>query len=162
MTKFICFQPLFFRCPPDCRPEDGLASPPPWCGEDGKEDDVFALIGPKKVDVPWKEMEQQGWIARARCCEIRIPLPQDLGMTYAVADRRRKFRIASENPAKQDMARELMARHRGKQILLIAMYVDQLKDIAESLGIPLITRRHPPRNCGTVSTGISGTGPSAP
>jgi len=111
--------------------------------EDGKEDDVFALIGPKKVDVPWKEMEQQGWIARARCCEIRIPLPQDLSMTYAVADRRRKFRIASENPAKQDMVRELMARHRGKQILLIAMYVDQLKDIAESLGIPLITGATP-------------------
>jgi len=111
--------------------------------EDGKEDDVFALIGPKKVDVPWKEMEQQGWIARARCCEIRIPLPQNLGMAYAVADRRRKFRIASENPAKQVLVREIMARHKGKQILLIAMYVDQLKDIAKSIGIPLITGATP-------------------
>jgi len=111
--------------------------------EDGKEDDVFALIGPKKVDVPWKEMERQGWIAKARCCEIRIPLPRDLGMTYAVADKRRKFRIASENPAKQDLVRKIMARHRGSQILLIGMYVDQLKDLADSLCVPLITGSTP-------------------
>ncbi len=111
--------------------------------EDGKEDDVFALIGPKKVDVPWKEMEQQGWIAKARCCELRIPLPKDLGMTYAVADKRRKFRIASENPAKQDLARRIMARHKGSQILLIGMYVDQLKDLAEGLSVPLITGSTP-------------------
>jgi len=107
--------------------------------EDGKEEDVFALIGPKKVDVPWKEMEQQGWIAKARCCEIRIPLPEDLRMIYAVADKRKKFRIASENPAKQTLIREIMARHDGKQILLIGMYIDQLKDAARGLDIPLIT-----------------------
>jgi DNA excision repair protein ERCC-3 len=107
--------------------------------EDGKEEDVFALIGPKKVDVPWKEMEQQGWIAKARCCEIRIPLPEDLRMDYAVANKRRKFRISSENPAKQDLVREIMARHKGKQILLIGMYIDQLKEAAKGLCIPLIT-----------------------
>ncbi len=107
--------------------------------EDGKEEDVFALIGPKKVDVPWKEMEQQGWIAKARCCEIRIPLPENLRMDYAVANKRRKFRISSENPAKQDMVREIMARHKGKQILLIGMYIDQLKEAAKGLDIPLIT-----------------------
>ncbi|MCF8127523.1 MAG: helicase-associated domain-containing protein [Deltaproteobacteria bacterium] len=107
--------------------------------EDGKEEDVFALIGPKKVDVPWKEMEQQGWIAKARCCEIRIPLPEDLRMTYAVAHKRKKFRIASENPSKQKLIREIMARHKGKQMLLIGMYIDQLKDAAKGLGIPLIT-----------------------
>jgi DNA excision repair protein ERCC-3 len=107
--------------------------------EDGKEEDVFALIGPKKVDVPWKEMEQQGWIAKARCCEIRIPLPEDLRMTYAVANKRRKFRISSENPAKQVMIREIMSRHKGKQILLIGMYIDQLKEAAKGLDIPLIT-----------------------
>ncbi|MCG6879152.1 MAG: helicase-associated domain-containing protein [Deltaproteobacteria bacterium] len=107
--------------------------------EDGKEEDVFALIGPKKVDVPWKEMEQQGWIAKARCCEIRIPLPEDLRMTYAVANKRKKFRIASENPSKQKLIREIMARHKGKQILLIGMYIDQLKDAAKGLNIPLIT-----------------------
>ncbi len=107
--------------------------------EDGKEEDVFSLIGPKKVDVPWKEMEQQGWIAKARCCEIRIPLPKDLGMTYAVANKRKKFRISSENPAKQNLVSEIMARHKGKQILLIGMYIDQLKDAAKSLDVPLIT-----------------------
>lgn len=107
--------------------------------EDGKEEDVFALIGPKKVDVPWKEMEQQGWIAKARCCEIRIPLPENLRMDYAVANKRRKFRISSENPAKQDLVREIMAQHKGKQILLIGMYIDQLKEAAKGLNIPLIT-----------------------
>jgi len=107
--------------------------------EDGKEEDVFALIGPKKVDVPWKEMEQQGWIAKARCCEIRIPLPQDLRMPYAVANKRKKFRIASENPSKQKLIREIMALHKGKQMLLIGMYIDQLKNAAEGLNIPLIT-----------------------
>jgi DNA excision repair protein ERCC-3 len=106
--------------------------------EDGKEEDVFALIGPKKVDVPWKEMEQQGWIAKARCCEIRIPLPKDLGMAYAVADKRKKFRISSENPAKQGLVSHIMARHKGKQILLIGMYIDQLKDAAKNLDVPLI------------------------
>ena len=107
--------------------------------EDGKEEDVFALIGPKKVDVPWKEMEQQGWIAKARCCEIRIPLPENMRMDYAVANKRSKFRISSENPAKQDLVREIMALHKGKQILLIGMYIDQLKAAAKSLNIPLIT-----------------------
>jgi DNA excision repair protein ERCC-3 len=107
--------------------------------EDGKEEDVFALIGPKKVDVPWKEMEQQGWIAKARCCEIRIPLPEELRMTYAVANKRKKFRIASENPSKQKLIREILTRHREQQVLLIGMYIDQLKDAAKDLGIPLIT-----------------------
>jgi len=107
--------------------------------EDGKEDDVFALIGPKKVDVPWKEMEDQGWIAKAKCCEIRLPLPGDLRMTYAVADKRKKFRISSENPAKLRLVRKILRLHKDKQILLIGMYIDQLKSIAVDLNIPLIT-----------------------
>ena len=89
--------------------------------EDGLEEDVFALIGPKKVDVPWKEMEQQGWIATARCCEIRVPLPEDLRMTYAVANKRKKFRIASENPSKQALIQKIMARHGDKQIRTLAV-----------------------------------------
>jgi DNA excision repair protein ERCC-3 len=107
--------------------------------EDGREDDVFALIGPKKYDVPWKEMENQGWIAKARCCEIRISMPKDLRMPYAVADKRKKFRIASENPAKQEIALEIINQHKDQQILLIGMYIDQLKKIAKGLDIPLIT-----------------------
>jgi len=107
--------------------------------EDGKEEDVFALIGPKKVDVPWKEMEDQGWIAKARCCEIRMPLPEDLRMPYAVADKRKKFRISSENPAKQQVVRQILDLHKDKQVLLIGMYIDQLKDVAGDFNIPLIT-----------------------
>ncbi len=107
--------------------------------EDGKEDDVFALIGPKKVDVPWKDMEDQGWIAKAKCCEIRLPLPGDLQMPYAVADKRKKFRISSENPAKLRLVRKILRLHQDKQILLIGMYIDQLKSIAVDLNIPLIT-----------------------
>jgi len=107
--------------------------------EDGKEEDVFALIGPKKVDVPWKEMEDQGWIAKARCCEIRMPLPEDLRMPYAVSDKRKKFRISSENPAKLQVVRQILALHKDKQVLLIGMYIDQLKGIACDFDIPLIT-----------------------
>ncbi|MBW1789945.1 MAG: DEAD/DEAH box helicase [Deltaproteobacteria bacterium] len=107
--------------------------------EDGKEEDVFALIGPKKVDVPWKEMENQGWIAKARCCEIRMPLPEDLRMPYAVSDKRKKFRISSENPAKLQVVRRILALHKDKQVLLIGMYIDQLKGIASDFDIPLIT-----------------------
>ena len=107
--------------------------------EDGREDDVFALIGPKKVDVPWKEMEGQGWIAKARCSEIRLDMPDDLRMTYAVADARKKFRIASENPLKLQVARRIIALHEDEQILLIGMYLDQLKLIARELDIPVLT-----------------------
>ncbi len=107
--------------------------------EDGKEEDVFALIGPKKVDVPWKEMEHQGWIAKASCCEIRMPLTQKLQMPYAVADKRKKFRISSENPAKHKVVRKIIDFHKNDQILLIGMYIDQLKEIAKEFDIPLIT-----------------------
>lgn len=107
--------------------------------EDGKEDDVFALIGPKKADVPWKELEHQGWIAKATCTEIRIPLPPDLRMIYATAMARQKFRIASENPAKTAVVRELLTAFKGERILIMAMYVDQIKEIADELGIPVLT-----------------------
>ncbi len=76
--------------------------------EDGKEDDVFALIGPKKYDVPWKEMEKQGWIAKAACTEIRVALPEQMRMSYALADARTKFRMASENPAKIEQVQAIL------------------------------------------------------
>ena len=107
--------------------------------EDGREDDVFALIGPKKVDIPWKEMESQGWIAEAKCHEIRLPLKEDLRMPYALADARQKFRIASENPDKQALVRKILKRHEGEQVLLIGLYLDQIKDISSELQIPLLT-----------------------
>jgi DNA excision repair protein ERCC-3 len=107
--------------------------------EDGREDDVFALIGPKKVDVPWKVLEGEGWIATATCTEIRLALPEELRMPYAVADARQKFRMASENPAKLAAVREVLNRHPDEPTLIIGMYVEQIKQIAAELGVPVLT-----------------------
>jgi DNA excision repair protein ERCC-3 len=107
--------------------------------EDGHEDDVFALIGPKKADVPWKELEGQGWIAKAECTEVRVPLPKSLRMPYAVAEARQKFRIASENPEKLALVRRILARHPGEPALVIGMYVEQIEWMARELGIPVLT-----------------------
>lgn len=107
--------------------------------EDGREDDVFALIGPKKVDVPWKVLENQGWIATASCTEVRLALPEEMKMTYAVTDPRQKFRVASENPRKFDVVRKLLAQHADEPTLIIGMYVEQIKQIADELQVPVIT-----------------------
>ncbi len=111
--------------------------------EDSREDDVFSLIGPKKYDVPWRELEAQGWIATAECTEIRVDLPEHLRMSYAVASARQKFRIASENPDKFPIVCELIKRHEGDQILVIGQYIEQLKGIATSLNAPLIMGQTP-------------------
>ncbi len=107
--------------------------------EDRREDDVFALIGPKKADVPWKALERQGWIAKARCTEVRLPLPEATRTEYALADPRQQFRIASENPAKAALVRRILAQHSDEPALVIGMYVEQLKELAAALGAPLIT-----------------------
>ena len=107
--------------------------------EDGREEDVFALIGPKKVDIPWKEMEADGSIAKARCTEIRLPITEGRRLDYAVAPPRHKFRVASENPEKLDVVRRLLARHANTPTLIIGMYVEQIKQMAEELNIPILT-----------------------
>ena len=107
--------------------------------EDGREDDVFALIGPKKADVPWKVLERQGWIATAVCTEVRVALPESARLPYAVAESRHKFRIASENENKTPVVRDIMARHAGEPALIIGMYIEQLETIAQALNAPLIT-----------------------
>jgi DNA excision repair protein ERCC-3 len=107
--------------------------------EDGREDDVFALIGPKKVDMPWKELERQGWIASARCHEVRVAMPEPMRMDYAVASPRDRFRIASENPLKKNIVRQILAYHPEAQTLIIGMYVEQLRELADEIGIPLLT-----------------------
>ena len=107
--------------------------------EDGREDDVFALIGPKRYDMPWKLLEQQGWIAKARCEEIRVTMDSVLRMEYALANKRRKFRIASENPRKFQLVRELIRRHSHDRILILGMYLDQLKSLAKEFDIPVLT-----------------------
>ncbi|MBB4639240.1 DNA repair helicase XPB [Longimicrobium terrae] len=107
--------------------------------EDGREDDVFALIGPKKAEVPWKVLEGQGWIATAECTEVRVPLPKSLRMPYAVAEQRDKFRIASENPDKLAVIRRILERHPDEPTLVIGLYVEQIEGIARDLGIPVLT-----------------------
>ncbi|MBI3979982.1 MAG: DEAD/DEAH box helicase [Chloroflexi bacterium] len=107
--------------------------------EDGRETDVFGLIGPKKYDVPWKELEREGWIATAECHEIRLDMDGELRMAYAVAEDREKYRIAATNPGKLDVIHELAARHRDENVLVIGQYIDQLTAVASRLGAPLIT-----------------------
>ena len=111
--------------------------------EDGCEGDVFSLVGPKRYDVPWKELEEKGWIAHAYCTEIRIPLPVSKEIEYAAAPLREKHRIASENEAKIEVARQLLMRHSEDQILIIGQYITQLKKIAEAVHAPLITGKTP-------------------
>ena len=111
--------------------------------EDGAEDAVFSLVGPKRYDVPWKDLETKGWIAGAFCTEIRIDLPEELRIPYAVAPPREKYRIASENPLKNEAVLQLIENHREDQILVIGQYISQLEDLAGLLKAPLITGKIP-------------------
>jgi DNA excision repair protein ERCC-3 len=113
--------------------------------EDGAEEDVFSLIGPKRYDVPWKVLERQGFIAAATCCEIRVPLHDERRLPYATAEDRHKFRIASENPVKNELVRELVRRHHNDLVLVIGQYIDQLKTLSAELDAPLITGQVPNR-----------------
>jgi len=111
--------------------------------EDGAEDAVFSLVGPKRYDVPWKDLEIKGWIAEALCTEIRLDLPQKLKVPYAVATPREKYRIASENPLKEEIVMQLVENHREDQILVIGQYLTQLNSLAKLLKAPLITGKTP-------------------
>lgn len=111
--------------------------------EDGREKDVFSLVGPKRYDVPWKDLEQSGWIASAECVEIRIALPQEDQIAYAVAGKRGKYRIASENRLKLDVMKKLVARHDGEPVIVIGQYLSQLREAAQTLNAPLITGQTP-------------------
>lgn len=111
--------------------------------EDGRESDVFSLIGPKKYDVPWKELERQGWIATAECHEIRIAMPEGDRMAYAVAEEREKYRLAAENAAKLPIIAALLAKHQGDNVLIIGQFIDQLKAVAAMVDAPLITGKTP-------------------
>jgi DNA excision repair protein ERCC-3 len=111
--------------------------------EDGREADVFTLIGPKKYDVPWRQLETRGWIAEAQCTEIRLPLPDELRMEYAVAEWRHKYRLASENPAKEAVVGRLLERYRNDRVLVIGQYLRQLRQLQRRFGLPLITGATP-------------------
>ncbi len=111
--------------------------------EDGREGDVFTLIGPKKFDVPWRELETKGWIAEAECHEVRVALPDALKMEYAVAEQREKYRIASENPAKEDVIVRLLERYTDSRVLIIGQYLKQLRHMKKRFNLPLITGQTP-------------------
>ncbi|WP_179032851.1 DNA repair helicase XPB [Paenibacillus kribbensis] len=107
--------------------------------EDGCERDVFSLIGPKRYDMPWKELERQGWIAQVDCVELRLPMTAELLERSMRAEGRQQYRVAAENPAKLEAVRSLMQRHSGLPTLIIGQYLDQLRTLARELGVPLIT-----------------------
>lgn len=107
--------------------------------EDGREDDVFSLIGPKRFDAPWKDIEAQGWIAPAECVEVRLTLPDADRLAYATAEPEDRYRLAATAAGKNRVAERLVERHAGEQVLVIGQYLDQLEELAEHLDAPLIT-----------------------
>ncbi|TMR89398.1 DNA repair helicase XPB [Nonomuraea basaltis] len=106
--------------------------------EDGREGDVFSLIGPKRYDAPWKEMENQGWIAPADCVEVRVTLTDEERLAYAMAESEERYRFAATTPSKTQVTEALVRRHLGEQVLVIGQYIDQLDELGEHLNAPVI------------------------
>lgn len=111
--------------------------------EDGRESDVFSLIGPKRFDAPWKEIEQEGFISPAECKEIRIDLEPDERLQYAAASDAERYRLAATSPRKIEIAKKLIAAHPGERVLVIGQYLDQLAELGQALGVPEITGSTP-------------------
>jgi DNA excision repair protein ERCC-3 len=111
--------------------------------EDGREGDVFSLIGPKRFDAPWKDIEAQGYIAPAKCFEVRVTLPDEQRFEYAVSDQDTRFRIAATAAAKLDIISRLLTRHAGEPTLIIGQYLDQIDEVALALNIPKLTGETP-------------------
>jgi DNA excision repair protein ERCC-3 len=111
--------------------------------EDGKEGDVFSLIGPKRFDAPWKEIEAQGYIAPAACFEVRIDLPELEHLEYAIANQDEKYRLAASSPIKIPVIQKLLKKHLGEPTLVIGQYIDQLHAVAGTLNAQLITGETP-------------------
>lgn len=132
-----------FRAVADIQAKRRLGLTATLVREDNKEEDVFSLIGPKRYDKPWKELESQGWIAEATCTEIRVPMPDDLKLKYAVADLRAKYRLSMENPAKLGVVQQLLKRHEGDRVLIIGQYLGQLAELQRLIQAPIITGQTP-------------------
>lgn len=111
--------------------------------EDGCEGYVFSLVGPKRYDVPWKELEKAHWIATAECIEVRLDLPESQEIEYAVASAREKHKLASVNEIKNIVTQQIIARYPDDKILVIGQYLDQLNTIAKELNAPIITGKTP-------------------
>jgi DNA excision repair protein ERCC-3 len=111
--------------------------------EDGREADVFSLIGPKRFDAPWKDIEAQGYIAPADCVEVRVTLPDGERLAYAVSEPEDRYRLASCSPVKNPVVERIVERHRGEPTLVIGQYLDQLDELAQRLDAPVITGETP-------------------
>ena len=111
--------------------------------EDGKEGDVFSLIGPKRFDAPWKEIEAQGYIAPAACFEVRVDLQDEERLDYAMSAQDDRYRIAATSPVKIKVMQDLLSRHVGEPTLIIGQYLDQIYTVAAALGVPFITGETP-------------------
>ena len=111
--------------------------------EDGRESDVFSLIGPKRYDAPWKDIEAQGYIAPADCVEVRVTLSESERMAYATAEAEDRYRLSSCAPVKDGVVERIVEQHRGAPTLVIGQYLDQLEGLAERLGADLITGETP-------------------
>ena len=130
-----------FRITADIQSKRRLGLTATLIREDGKEKDVFSLIGPKRYDVPWKELEKKGFIAEAVCHEIRVSMKRDDRLKYVTSKNREKFRLASSNEEKMRVTEELLLRHEDDQVLVIGQYLNQLEMIAGRFGYPIITGR---------------------
>ena len=111
--------------------------------EDGRESDVFSLIGPKRFDAPWKDIEAQGYIAPASCYEVRVSLPDEVRMDYAIADQDARFRIAATADAKMPIIKALLRKHKDEPTLIIGQYLDQIEEVSQGLGLPKLTGETP-------------------
>ena len=111
--------------------------------EDGMEGEVFSLIGPKRFDVPWKEIETQGYIAPAECIEVRVNLTESERLSYATAEVENRYRYCATTRTKRDVVEALVKKHQGEQILVIGQYIDQLDELSEVLGVPVIKGETP-------------------
>src|SRR5690606_14264452 len=107
--------------------------------EDGRESEVFSLIGPKRYDAPWKDIEAQGYIAPAECIEVRVELPRDERVTYAMAEDADKYRLCSTSEVKLPVVRSIVERHPWEQVLVIGQYLDQLEELGGLLDAPVLT-----------------------
>jgi DNA excision repair protein ERCC-3 len=113
--------------------------------EDGREGDVFSLIGPKRYDAPWKDIESQGWIAPADCVEVRVSLPEGERLAYATAEPEERYRLAACTQSKTKLVRQIVAGHPDEPTLVIGQYLDQLDELGEILDAPVIKGETPVR-----------------
>ncbi|PYI54391.1 DNA repair helicase XPB [Paenibacillus flagellatus] len=111
--------------------------------EDGRQEDVFSLVGPKLFEAGWKDLEQKGWVAHVECTEVRVPMPEPVRERYVRAEPKHKHRIAGENPVKLEVLSRLLDKHKEEQTLIIGQYLDQLKTIADSVRAPMISGEMP-------------------